>query len=546
MRSRLVVVVAALSASLVSGGWLLERGLAGHREGGSARLFDAVISRVALQFVDSIPADSLYAWAAVGLIAELHDPHSAYLGAERLARLTETTSGGYVGLGVQVDATDEGIVVVEPMPGSPAEHAGLQAGDRLARINGHPTTGWTLEEARRALRGRVGTMVSLTVVRSGVPTPLSMTVARSDIHVHSVRFASMVARDVGYVDITIFSDSTAEELAAAIMQLRRQTPALRTLLVDLRNNPGGVLEQGVQVSELFLDPPQPIVTMRGRDSAMTHQFVDRARQRWPELGIVALVNGKTASASEIVAGALQDHDRGVILGTTTYGKGSAQTLFDRDEGGDALAGGGAVKLTTAKWFTPSGRSISSPRGSRIDDDGDGLAPDAGAAPRARPSFRTDAGRTVYGGGGIAPDVTVPEDSSNDLRALQRRLGVDVLRFRDALTQVAISDRWGRRVLAPDFAVSAAMKEALWLGLEKRHVSLTRQAYDSAGPAIARQIGYQIARYAIGPDAEIRRRIGDDNIIAAAAELATGASTSAELLRRASQRRARRDSSSARR
>ncbi len=542
--------MAVLAATLVSGGWLLERGLGTRRSAGTARLFDAVLAHVAQQFVDSIPPDSLYARAAVGLIAELRDPHSAYLGADRLARLTERTTGGYVGLGVQIDVTGEGIVVVETMPGSPAEHAGLQSGDRIVRIGAHATSGWTPEEARRAMRGRPGSVVSVLVVRVGVAAPLAMSVARADIHVHSVRFASMVAPDVGYVDVAIFSDSTADELAAAIEQLRRDAPGMHTLLLDLRNNPGGVLEQGVQVSDLFLDPPQSIVTMRGRDTAATHRYIDEARQRWPDLGIIALVNGMTASASEIVAGALQDHDRGVILGTPTYGKGSAQTLFERDERGIELAGGGAVKLTTARWFTPSGRSISIIRERRPDeDDADGPAPDAGAALRARPTYRTDAGRTVFGGGGIGPDAIVSEDSSRDPRALQHRLGADVPRFRDALTEVGIAYKGAHArgsALRSDFTVSRAMREALWQSLERRHALLSRPAFDSADMAISRQLGYEIARYAIGPEAEIRRRISDDNVIASATQLASGSSSPAELLRRASERGTRRDSSSARR
>ena len=202
----------------------------------------------------------------------------------------------------------------------------------------------------------------------------------------------MLRDGVGYLDLRAFSDSAAPELRAAIDSLRGA--GMKSLLLDLRGDPGGLLDQGVGVSELFLDPGQDIVSMRGRTASVTRDYRDKSPQPWPSLILGVLVDSGSASASEIVAGALQDHDRAVVIGTTTYGKGSAQTVFD--------VPGGGLKLTIAKWFTPSGRSINR---SPVD-------PDSAKTQAAQPRFKTDEGRVVAGGGGIRPDIIVSDSAAS--------------------------------------------------------------------------------------------------------------------------------------
>src|SRR5919108_624415 len=232
---------------------------------------------------------------------------------------------------------------------------------------------WSQDEAQRELRGPKGSRVALMVERPGLETRLPFRLTRADIQVHAVRRTDLLPAQVGYLDIDVFSEQTATELTKEIVNMRKR--GLRALILDLRRNPGGLLEQGVAVSDLFLNRGQDIVSMRGRAYGATRDFADEAQQPWPDLPLVVLVDEGSASASEIVAGALQDHDRAVILGETTFGKGSAQSVY-------AMPDGGALKLTTARWFTPVGRSIQKPRSSATgDDEVDEETQDENAQPR---------------------------------------------------------------------------------------------------------------------------------------------------------------------
>jgi carboxyl-terminal processing protease len=322
------------------------------------------------------------------------------------------------------------------------------------------------------------------------------------------------------VDVNIFSDSTERELRQGIESLRAR--GMNTLIHDLRNNPGGLLEEGIGVADLFLSSGDTIVSTRGRTPSATRTYVDRTDEEWPELRVIALVNGGSASASEIVAGALQDHDRALLIGNTTYGKGSAQSVYE-------LPAGGAVRLTTARWYTPSGRSIQADHGEEdaglAPDEGAGLAPDEDAE-----TYRTSGGRKVEGGGGIMPDMVVPplsEDSATIV--LQRQLGADVPRFRDALTETALSLKSRGAVTRRDFSVSSAMRQDVWNRLRAQHVALTRKEFDASATVIDRLLEREIARYVFGPDAEFLRRAPDDPFVAAALHAAEQASSTSELL-----------------
>jgi carboxyl-terminal processing protease len=530
MRTRAIVAVAVLAVVIVLGGALLQRGLS--RGNGSferARLFEEVRAHVARDYVDSIPEPDLYIKSAEGMVRELHDPHSVYLTPSRFPALTESTAGHYAGIGIQIDVRDGWITIVAPLPGTPAERAGIQPGDRIVAIDGKPTEGWTPDDARDALRGRTGAKVLLQIERPGVAARIPFTLARGEIRVHSVRHASMLGSDVGYIDLTIFSDSTASEVHEAVEKLRKQ--GMTTLVLDLRANPGGLLEQGIEVADLFLESGAPIVSVRGR--AISHEYTDGAGQRWPGLKLIALVDEHSASASEIVAGALQDHDRATILGTTTYGKGSAQAVFPLGDSASAL------KLTTARWFTPSGRSIQKPLGTTASDDDDAHSDSAVELPLSkRQPYRTDDGRVVYGGGGITPDLLVaPSDSIDGTRAFWRLVGAGVPKVRDALTETALAVKGAGTVRAPGFVVSSEVRESLWSRIERKGVHLDRTHFDSARVVVDRLLGLEIARYALGPDAEFSRRLAEDRVIAAALELSAGAQSEKDLLRRAGERRA---------
>jgi carboxyl-terminal processing protease len=542
LRARAFIAVTVLTLALVLGGWLLQRGL--HRGKSSfdrALLFEQVRARVANDFVDSIPESDLFRKAAEGLVRELHDPHSTYLTPEKLRALTESTSGHYAGIGIQIDVRDGWITIVAPLPGTPAERAGIQPGDRIVAINGQSTEGSSPDDARGLLRGPKGSPVTLTIERPGVTARMSFTVARGEIRVRSVRHASMIGDGVGYLDLTIFSDSSAAEVQQAVEKLRAQ--GMKTLVFDLRSNPGGLLEQGIEVADLFLDSGQPIVSVRGREAAQS--FADAAKQKWPELKLITLVNEHSASAAEIVAGALQDHDRAVIIGSTSYGKGSAQSVFPLIDSASAL------KLTTARWFTPSGRSIQkaqalAPGDEDYDDDGDSASGKAGTVADSsselplsrRQPYRTDDGRVVYGGGGITPDLLVaPSDSIDGTRAFWRMIGAQAPKFRDALTESALAAKGAHAVRSPDFPVTDSLRQSLWTRVVAKGIKLDRAQFDSVGTVVDRLLGIEIARYALGPDAEFKRRLSGDRVIAAALELSNGAQVENDLLRRAGERRA---------
>ncbi|HEY8832579.1 MAG TPA: S41 family peptidase [Gemmatimonadaceae bacterium] len=517
-RARAVIVAGTLFGALVTGGWLLQRGsrTGAFTEFEGAQLFESVLRHVQNDFVDPIGDSTLYRKSVDGMLYELRDPYSTFLPPERFARLNESTTGNYAGLGLETDLRDGWLIVVAPLPGGPAERAGLQPGDRIVEIMGKPAKGWTTEEATKALRGKAGTSVTLKIERPGAPAPMEMKLVRSTIHQSAVRRTSMLGDGVGYIDLKAFSDSTAKEMSGAISNLLAH--GMKTLVLDLRTNPGGLLNQGVKVSDLFLNLGQKIVSMHGRLPEANREFADTAKQRWPDLPLIVLVDGRSASAAEIVAGALQDHDRALIVGTPTYGKGSAQSVVSfGDQGG--------LKLTTARWFTPAGRSITRPRPS--DDESDD------AAPVQRERFRTDGGRVVYGGGGITPDVTagdsiVPIAEANFIHALGPNGG----HFRDAVTDYALYVKATHGVTSPDFVVTPAMRDEVWDRMKQRGIDIPRSVFDEAEALVTRLIGYDIARYVFGSDAEFSRRASVDKALQRALQLAHGSPSESELLRKA--------------
>ena len=517
-RARTVIVAGTFLGAIVTGGWLLQRGssIGTFTAYEGAQLFESVFRRVQNEYVEPVSDSALYRKSLDGMLYELRDPYSTFLPPDRFARLNETTSGNYAGLGVEVDLRDGWLIVVAPLPGSPAERAGVQSGDRIIEIGGKQTRGWTNEEASKVLRGKPGTTVSLTIERPGIATPIDLKVQRTTIHQSAVRRAALLGEGVGYIDLKAFSDSTVKELNGAITSLLGR--GMKTLVLDLRTNPGGLLAQGVRVSDIFLDPGQKIVSMRGRLAEANRDYADSAKQRWPQLPLLVLVDGRSASAAEIVAGALQDHDRAVLIGTPTYGKGSAQSVISF-----GLQGG--LKITTARWFTPAGRSIA--KKLPPDDDGDSPPP---PAPRER--FRTAGGRTVYGGGGITPDViagdsVTPPLESNFLRAL----GAKASLFRDAVTSYALFLKATSGISSPDFVVTPAMREEVWQRMKARGVDVPRNVYDDAEPLVSRVIAFDIARYVFGSEAEFRRRASVDRPLQKALELARGARTESDLLKK---------------
>ena len=312
------------------------------------RTFAEVMDRIKAAYVEPVDDKTLLENAIKGMLSNL-DPHSAYLGPEDFAELQESTSGEFGGLGIEVGSEDGNIKIVSPIDDTPASKAGIQAGDFIVKINGQPTNGLTMTEAVDKMRGKVGQKITLTLVRGG-GAPFDVTLTRANIQVKSVK-AQLLEDGYGYIRITQFQVKTGEEVAAALAKLRRDNgnKKLKGIILDLRNNPGGVLQSAVEVVDHFITKGL-IVYTKGRIANSELRFSATGKDLSENVPLVVLINGGSASASEIVAGALQDQKRGVVMGTTSFGKGSVQTVLP-------LNNDRALKITTALYFTPNGRSI---------------------------------------------------------------------------------------------------------------------------------------------------------------------------------------------
>ena len=526
MKLRKVLIVAAVSGvALATGGWLLQRDAA--PEGSvyqQARLFEDVLAHVADYYVDSLEERQLYQMAIDGMLDQLHDPYSVFLKRDDFRALSEATTGNYGGLGIQIDVRDGWITVVAPLPDTPAERAGIQSGDQIVALDARPTEGWKNDQAVKELRGQPGTPVELRVRRVGVEQPLAFKVTRATIHIRSVPVAMMLDDRVGYLQLNPVSETSTQELGDAVGGLLRK--GMKSLLLDLRGNPGGLLDQGVAVSELFLDPGQDVVATRGRAPNTTRTFRDAKPQLWPTLPIVVLVNGGTASAAEIITGALQDHDRAVVVGTPTFGKGLVQSLYP-------LTPEVALKLATARWYTPSGRTIQRKSKSEEDQLAQAEAAELGRDTSKVDSslvFHTDRGRVVRGGGGIRPDLfVVPDTFTAKERAFMKALGNKIPTYWDVRAGYALEAKAAGRVKGPDFQVSPDMVDDVMRRLRARGVTLSDSVLAGARTLISDDLGYEIARYVFGRPVEVRRHMNEDRQVQAALALARRAKSPQDLL-----------------
>jgi carboxyl-terminal processing protease len=312
-------------------------------------LFGDIFERIRSHYVEK-PDDSKLVEGAVNGMLNSLDPHSSYLDPKSLRDMQSQVNGQFGGLGIEVTMEDGLIKVVTPIDDTPAAKAGLRAGDIITQLDDDPVQGLTLNQAVDKMRGAPNTKINLKIMRKGVDKPLDIAVIRDIIRVRSVR--SKIEDDIGYIRITQFNEQTTDGLTKAIKEINEKIPAdkLKGYVLDLRNNPGGLLDQAIGVSDAFLDRGE-IVSTRGRDPEETQRFNARPGDLTNGKPVIVLVNGGSASASEIVAGALQDHKRATLLGSRSFGKGSVQTIIPLGPGN------GALRLTTARYYTPSGRSI---------------------------------------------------------------------------------------------------------------------------------------------------------------------------------------------
>ncbi len=382
--------------------------------------FNKILSEVNRKYVENVdPAE--ISDAAIEGIRNILDPHTVVFAPEDYEDLKISMEGKFGGVGITISLRDNVLTVISPLAGTPAFKLGIRAGDKIRKIEGNSTKGLTLDEAVEKLRGKIGTDVTISIEREGVPELMDFTITRDEIIVHAIPYYSMIQDDIGYIKLATFADNTTADLENAIKELKKQ--GMKKLILDLRYNPGGLLNQATSVSELFLKKGNLLVSTKGR-TQQTEAYARKDGILSPDVPLVLLVNQGSASASEIVAGAIQDWDRGLIIGKTTFGKGSVQTIFPLDNQGHAL------KLTTAFYYLPFGRCINKKENGihGLKAIEESLDPNAEKDSLAKDTtvvdtFHTNKGRKMVGGGGIIPDIDVELDALPWVVQVQERMAM---------------------------------------------------------------------------------------------------------------------------
>jgi carboxyl-terminal processing protease len=495
-KRRKLLLSAIIAAPLLAGGFVAQE----RSTADGARLLDQVLTIVSNRFVDSVTAATLYEKAARGLVHELNDPYSVLLSPKELATFNAQTGGKYGGVGMEIGEVQGFITVQRVFPHTPAEQGGVIEGDRIIQVDTADTRGWSTAQVSDVLKGRPGTKVAVKFLRAGVSEPIPITFTRADVRIPAVPYAIMLDGKIGYIPLQQFNETATEELEASVRRLTKE--GAKGLVFDLRGNGGGYLEQAGTVANLFLKKGMEISSVRGR-AGFQEVLTASDNPMAPDIPLIVLTDGRTASASEIVAGALQDHDRAVIIGTTSFGKGLVQTVYP-------LEGGYALKMTTAKWYTPSGRSIQKerkllPDGSFIEVLPDSMETDS--VRKSRPKFKSDAGRIVYGGGAVTPDVIVPPDTlTTEEQKLLNALAPKAQIVRSTLINYAVEQK-GK--VQPNFVVSKAWRDEFYNRLVAQGVKVDKAQFEAGGSEIDRLLGSSIARIAFGDSTAKRRDIADD-------------------------------------
>ncbi|MEO6694174.1 MAG: S41 family peptidase [Ignavibacteria bacterium] len=380
--------------------------------------FNDALEVTSRYYVDDVDSQKLTEDAIKGMLDGL-DPHSVYIGADQLKRVNEDFQGSFEGIGVEFDIVNDTLTIVSPISGGPSEKLGIQAGDKIIKIDGQNSVKIAREDVPKKLKGPKGTKVNVTIVRSGMNEPLEFEILRDKIPIYSVDASFMHNNEVGYVKVSRFAATTYDEFMKAMGDLKNQ--GMKKVILDLRGDPGGYLDQAFKMASEFIPAGQKIVYTKSRIKDFNEEYVSEGG-KYTDIPLIVLVNGGSASASEIVSGAVQDWDRGLIVGEETFGKGLVQRQFD-------LPDGSAFRVTTARYYTPSGRLIQKPyeggkyKTPALTVDGANTENKTGALDSAKPEFKTMGGRTVYGGGGITPDYIVKLDTLTDYTVQLRRLNL---------------------------------------------------------------------------------------------------------------------------
>ena len=454
------------------------------------KTFTAALAAIESSYVDKVDSDRIVYGAIRGMLGTL-DPHSSFFDPNEYARMRERQEGRYYGIGIQITSSDGNITAATVFEGSPAHRAGIRRGDVIATVDGESAKDWTIEKAQSRLRGARGTPVKLAIRRRGYEQPIPIDLSRDEVHILTVPAHFMIDATTGYIQMRDFGENTDREVKAALKELTGK--GMKRLLFDARENPGGPLDQAIKVSNEFLSRTKMIVYTRGRITNSDQDYRATEEGEFQNIPMVMLVNRNSASATEIVSGSLQDHDRAYIVGETTFGKALVQSVY-------RISSGAGLALTTAHYYTPAGRLIQRPWDATFDEYLSYRLKEQEANKTHNPSDlkRTDSGRAVYSGGGVEPDkfLAGPIEGFNPTtfgRLLYNRGEFEnyAVKFTaEGDTRIA-QPAAGRRIVSPNFTVDDAMVADFRAQLQTNRVRMDDEAFKKDLTFIKGMMRYRI-------------------------------------------------------
>ncbi len=463
------------------------------------RKLNDVLTYTQKYYIEEVDTPKLVEAAIKGITDEL-DPHSFYISAMDFTAVEESFKGEFEGIGIEFQIVDDTLTVVSPITGGPSEALGILPGDRIVKIDGEDCIGINNDQVRDKLRGKAGSKVKVTVSRNGVKELIDYEITRDKIPLYSIDVSLMLKDNTGYVSVSRFSETTLDELSKALNDLKQQ--GMAKLILDLRGNPGGYLSQAVEMADMFIDGKKKIVYTEGRREDANEEYFSSKTTPFEQVPLIVLINHGSASASEIVSGAIQDWDRGLIIGETSFGKGLVQRQF-------TLSDNSAVRLTISKYFTPSGRSIQRDYKdkkkyeeyySNMEDtslsEGNNIEHDA-EQDTSKPVFKTNKGRTVYGVGGITPDYILKNDRITDYTSNLLRKNVFyqyILNYVEKNGKV-ISSTYGKDLakFANEFAFSKGELDNFISFATSKEVEFNKEDYNTDKDYIVTRLKAQLAR-----------------------------------------------------
>lgn len=460
--------------------------------------FSNVLNVASKNYVEDVDTQKLTESAIRSMLAEL-DPHSIYLSAKENEKTEEDFRGSFDGIGVEFDIINDTITIVTPISGGPSEALGILAGDKIVKIDNQNAIGLTREDVPKKLRGPRGTQVKVDIKRTGDAKLLEFNITRDKIPLYSVSSSFVIPNtDIGFISLNRFSATTYDEMISAALKLREE--GMKKLILDLRNNGGGYMDQAVKIADAFVAGGYKIVYTKGRRQEFDEEHVSKSGDELEKLPLIVMINGGSASASEIVSGAMQDLDRALVIGETSFGKGLVQRAF-------GLNDGSAFRLTVSRYYTPSGRLIQRPYkdkskyyggvGREEGEEGDNISHDVDSKDSSRPIFKTQSGRKVLGGGGITPDYIVKSDTINQLSRNLRYKGV----FQEYIVNeymkehsTDLRNKYGTNMMTflRDFKTTNEMIEGLKVMAKKKGVEWNDKLYEQDEDFIRTEMKARVA------------------------------------------------------